>query len=164
MKAKVIETGEIVEVNLYCDPYYKEKGQGYDRRGQYEDELEFEPKKFIIYIVARPFDELKQFIPQYITTHKEKAQKFWSMYNDESIQMVIFSKEWSSSDNNILFNYCELCEEDEEDDMCENNTLYKKYEEFINMDEEEAELYWSGDENEEKTESGMLNPKIWKLD
>ena len=43
MKAKVIDTGEIVEVNLYCDPYYKEKGQGYDRRGWYEDELEFEP-------------------------------------------------------------------------------------------------------------------------
>lgn len=43
MKAKVIETGEIVEVNLYCDPYYKEKGQGYDRRGWYEDELEFKP-------------------------------------------------------------------------------------------------------------------------
>ena len=43
MKARVIETGEIVEVNLYCDPYYKEKGQGYDRRGWYEDELEFEP-------------------------------------------------------------------------------------------------------------------------
>ena len=43
MKAKVIETGEIVEVNLYCDPYYKEKGQGYERRGWYEDELEFEP-------------------------------------------------------------------------------------------------------------------------
>ena len=42
MKAKVIETGEIVEVNLYCDPYYKEKGQGYDRRGWYEDELEFD--------------------------------------------------------------------------------------------------------------------------
>lgn len=44
MKAKVIETGEIVEVNLYCDPYYKEKGQGYDRRGWYEDELEFESR------------------------------------------------------------------------------------------------------------------------
>ena len=43
MKAKVIETGEIVEVNLYSDPYYKEKGQGYDRRGWYEDELEFPP-------------------------------------------------------------------------------------------------------------------------
>ena len=43
MKAKVIKTGEIVEVNLYCDPYYKEKGQGYERRGWYEDELEFEP-------------------------------------------------------------------------------------------------------------------------
>lgn len=43
MKAKVIETGEIVEVNLYCYTYYKEKGQGYDRRGWHEDELEFEP-------------------------------------------------------------------------------------------------------------------------
>lgn len=43
MKAKVIETGEIVEVNLYCGPYYKEKGQGYERRGWYEYELEFEP-------------------------------------------------------------------------------------------------------------------------
>ena len=43
MKAKVIETGEIVEVNLYGDPYYKEKGQGYDRRGWYADELEFPP-------------------------------------------------------------------------------------------------------------------------
>jgi len=43
MKAKVIETGETVEVNLYSSAYYKEKGQGYDRRGWYEDELEFEP-------------------------------------------------------------------------------------------------------------------------
>lgn len=43
MKAKVIETSEIVEVNLYSSAYYKEKGQGYDRRGWYEDELEFEP-------------------------------------------------------------------------------------------------------------------------
>ena len=43
MKAKVIETGETVEVNLYSSSYYKEKGQGYDRRGWYEDELEFEP-------------------------------------------------------------------------------------------------------------------------
>lgn len=43
MKARVIETDEIVEVNLYSSSYYKEKGQGYDRRGWYEDELEFEP-------------------------------------------------------------------------------------------------------------------------
>ena len=42
MKAKVIETGEIVEVNIYCSTYYKEKGQGPDRRGWSEDELEFE--------------------------------------------------------------------------------------------------------------------------
>ena len=48
MKAKVKETGEIVEVNLYSDPYYKEKGQGYDRRGWYGDELEFEPGPKIV--------------------------------------------------------------------------------------------------------------------
>jgi hypothetical protein len=60
MKAKVIETGEIVEVNLYCDPYYKEKGQGYDRRGWYEDELEFEPGPKMISLdkVCKYFENL----------------------------------------------------------------------------------------------------------
>lgn len=43
MKARVIETGEFVEVNIYCSTYYKEVGQGPDRRGWSEDELEFEP-------------------------------------------------------------------------------------------------------------------------
>ena len=43
MKAKVSETGEIVEVHIYASIYYKEEGQGYERRGWDEDELEFEP-------------------------------------------------------------------------------------------------------------------------
>jgi len=43
MKAKVIETGEIVKVEFYCSAYYKEKGQGPDRREWDEDELEFIP-------------------------------------------------------------------------------------------------------------------------
>ena len=129
MKAKVKETGEIIDVKCLCSVTYSRL----DCNGQIieeydEDELEFEKRKTTIYIVARPFDELKQFIPQYITTHKEKAQTFWHMYNDESIQMVIFSKEWDPSDNNIIFNYCDI--DGYEDDMCENNTLYKKYEEF----------------------------------
>lgn len=42
MKAKVIETGEIVNVTPY-PTIYQEKGQGPDRREWYEDELEFEP-------------------------------------------------------------------------------------------------------------------------
>ncbi len=42
MKAKVIETGEIVNVLPY-PTIYQEKGQGPDRREWYEDELEFEP-------------------------------------------------------------------------------------------------------------------------
>lgn len=162
MKAKIIETGEIIEVqSLYPTTYSRLDCNGKIIEEYDEDELEFERKKITIYIVARPFDELKQFIPQYITTHKEKAQTFWHAYNDESIQMIIFSKEWEPSDNNIIFNYCDIC--GYEDDMCENNTLYKKYQEFLDMDEEEAELYWSGDENEEKTKTGMWNPKIWKL-
>lgn len=42
MKAKVIETGEIVNVLPY-PTIYQEKGQGPDRREFYEDDLEFEP-------------------------------------------------------------------------------------------------------------------------
>jgi len=162
MKAKVKETGEIIDVScLYPTTYSRLDYNGQIIEEYDEDELEFERHKTYIYIVARPFDEFKMFIPQYITTHKKKAQTFWHRYSDESIQMVIFAKEWNPSDNNILFNYCELC--GEEDDMCENNTLYNKYEEFMNMSEEEASLYWSGDENEEKSDSGMWNPKIWLL-
>lgn len=40
MKAKVIETGEIVNVTQY-PTWYKENGQGPDRREWDEDELEF---------------------------------------------------------------------------------------------------------------------------
>lgn len=40
MKAKVIETGEIVDVTPY-PTWYKENGQGPDRREWDEDELEF---------------------------------------------------------------------------------------------------------------------------
>lgn len=40
MKAKVIETGEIVNVTPY-PTWYKENGQGPDRREWDEDELEF---------------------------------------------------------------------------------------------------------------------------
>lgn len=43
MKAKVIETGEIVNVLPY-PTIYQEKGQGPDKREWYEDELEFEPR------------------------------------------------------------------------------------------------------------------------
>ena len=43
MKAKVIETGEIVNVLPY-PTIYQEKGQGPDRREWYEDDLEFEPR------------------------------------------------------------------------------------------------------------------------
>lgn len=42
MKAKVIETGEIVNVTPY-PTWYKENGQGPDRREWDEDELEFIP-------------------------------------------------------------------------------------------------------------------------
>jgi len=42
MKAKVIETGEIVNVTPY-PTWYKENGQGPDRREWDEDELEFMP-------------------------------------------------------------------------------------------------------------------------
>lgn len=47
MKAKVIETGEIVNVTPY-PTIYQEKGQGPDRREWYEDELEFEPGPKIV--------------------------------------------------------------------------------------------------------------------
>ena len=42
MKAKVIETGEIVNVTPY-PTWYKENGQGPDRREWDEDQLEFIP-------------------------------------------------------------------------------------------------------------------------
>ena len=112
-----------------------------------------------LYIVAKPFDEIKQFLPVYITTHKNKAQAFWHLYTDESINLIIFSKEWEPSDNNIIFAYWdEYCEE-----MEEHNTLFGKYKEWIEMDEEEASLYDKGDPNEERYKYELYNPKIWEL-
>lgn len=78
MKAKVIETGEIVEVNLYCDPYYKEKGQGYDRRGWYEDELEFEPGPKMVSL-DKICEWLKEHINEY---HNPKCIADLSLIHD----------------------------------------------------------------------------------
>lgn len=120
-----------------------------------------------IYIVARPYDEIEEFIPMYLTNHKEKAQIFWQRYNDESIQMVIFSKEWNPDDPenypNIVFNYLDYLDETQLDGLVKHNTLYGKYKEFMEMDEEEAMKYWSGDPDEELSKSGFQNPKIWEL-
>lgn len=120
-----------------------------------------------IYIVARPYDEIEEFIPMYLTNYKEKAQIFWQRYNDESIQMVIFSKEWNPDDPenypNIVFNYLDYLDETQLDGMVKHNTLYGKYKEFMEMDEEEAMKYWSGDPDEELSKSGFQNPKIWEL-
>ena len=60
MKAKVIETGEIVNVLPY-PTIYQEKGQGPDRREWYEDDLEFiYEKKPILSAAERGIiDEIK---------------------------------------------------------------------------------------------------------
>ena len=114
-----------------------------------------------IYIVARPVDDMKQFLPVYITTHKKKAQTFWAYYTDESIALVIFSKEWSPEDNNLFFGYFdEYTEEDEY--MCKQNTLFRMWDKIF--ESEDRDLYVAGDPDEERTESGMMNPKIYKLD
>lgn len=120
-----------------------------------------------LYIVARPYDEIEEFIPMYITTYEDKARTFLKWYSDESIQMVIFSKEWNPEDPkgspNILFNYLDG-DLTYKQDMTEKNTLYGKYKEWLEMDEEEAELYMFGDPNVERDKNGMLNVKIWNLD
>lgn len=120
-----------------------------------------------LYIVARPYDEIEEFIPMYITTYEDKARTFLKWYSDESIQMVIFSKEWNPEDPkgspNILFNYLDG-DLTYKQDTTEKNTLYGKYKEWLEMDEEEAELYMFGDPDEEKDKNGMLNVKIWNLD
>ena len=120
-----------------------------------------------IYIVARPYEEIEEFIPMYITTYKDKAQTFLKRYSDESIMMVIFSKEWDPNDTqsspNILFNYLDG-DLTYTQDMTENNTLYNKYKEFMELDEEEAEKYMFGDPDEPRDENGMMNVKIWDLD
>ena len=117
-----------------------------------------------IYIVARPYEEIEEFIPMYITTFEGNAQRFLKIYSDESIQMIIFSKEWNLKKSpNILFNYLDG-DLTEKQFMTENNTLYGKYKKFMELDEEEAEKYISGDPNAGKDENGMMNVKIWELD
>ena len=120
-----------------------------------------------IYIVARPYEEIEEFIPMYITTYKDKAQTVFKRYSDESIMMVIFSKEWDPNDSqgspNMLVNYLDGDLTDTQD-MTENNTLYNKYKEFMELDEEEAEKYMFGDPDEPRDENGMMNVKIWDLD
>lgn len=120
-----------------------------------------------IYIVARPYDEIEEFIPMYITTYEDKSRTFLKWYSDESIQMVIFSKEWNLGDPNgspnILFNYLDGDLTDTQS-MTEKNTLYGKYKEFMELDEEEAEKYMFGDPDEPRDENGMMNVKIWDLD
>ena len=124
-----------------------------------------------LYIVARPYDEIEEFIPMYITTYEDKARAFLKWYSDESIQMVIFSKEWNPEDPkgspNILFNYLDG-DLTYKQDASKKNTLYGKYKEWLDMDEEEAELYMFRDPDEdpddEKDENGMFNVKIWNLD
>ena len=119
-----------------------------------------------IYIVARPYEEIEEFIPMYITTYEDKAQTFLKRYSDESIQMIIFSKEWDPNDPtgspNILFNYLDG-DLTYTQDMTENNTLYSKYKEFMELNEEEAEKYMFGDPDEPRDENGMMNVKIWDL-
>ena len=120
-----------------------------------------------LYIVARPYDDIEEFIPMYITIYEDKARTFLKWYSDESIQMVIFSKEWNPEDPkgspNILFNYLDG-DLTYKQDMTEKNTLYGKYKEWLEMDEEEAELYMFGDPDVERDKNGMLNVKIWNLD
>jgi len=120
-----------------------------------------------LYIVARPYDEIEEFIPMYVTTYEDKARTFLKLYSDESIQMVIFSKEWNPEDPkgspNILFNYLDG-DLTYKQDMTEKNTLYGKYKEWLEMDEEEAERYMFGDPDVERDKNGMMNVKIWNLD
>lgn len=118
-----------------------------------------------IYIVARPYDEIQEFIPMYMTTFESNAQRFLKLYSDESIMMVIFSKEWNPKKSpNILFNYLngDLTEK-QGDFVTKNNTLKGKYQEWMEQDEEESEKYMFGDPEAGKDEDGMLNVKIWKI-
>ena len=114
-----------------------------------------------IYIVARPYDEIEEFIPMYVTTHEDKARKFLSLYSDESVRMIIFSKEWNPDDPNILYNY--LDDLTYKQDFAEKNTLYGKYKEWLDLDEAESEKYMFGDPAAKRDHNGMLNVKIWKL-
>lgn len=45
--------------------------------------------------------------------------------------------------------------------MCKQNTLLGMWDKIF--DSEDRDLYVFGDPNEERTENGMMNPKIYKL-
>jgi len=119
-----------------------------------------------IYIVARPYEEIEEFIPMYITNYKEKAIKFWKLYTDESIMLIIFSKQWEPDDPknfpNIVFNYLDG-DLTYPQHMTEKNTLHGKYQEWMDQDLKESELYMFGDPDQERDEHGMMTPKIWEL-
>ena len=121
-----------------------------------------------LYIVARPYEDIGEFMPMYITTYEDKAQYFLKLYSDESIGMVIFSKEWKpdSPDDfpNILFNYFDELTDTQYDEMVKNNTLYGKYNEWLDLDEETSDLYMNGDPNAGFDKNGMMNVKIWNID
>ena len=47
--------------------------------------------------------------------------------------------------------------------LTKKNTLYGKYKEWLDLDEEESEKYMFGDPAIKRDHNGMLNVKIWKL-
>ena len=69
MKAKVIETGEIVNVTPY-PTWYKENGQGPYRREWDEDELEFiySDKKEENFDLEKALSDLDKDIKEFVTT------------------------------------------------------------------------------------------------
>jgi hypothetical protein len=84
MKAKVIETGEIVNVLPY-PTIYQEKGQGPDRREWYEDDLEFEPvpKRVSLDEVCEWLDGV---IYDYITLEHANVDTYLNVDNERFIK------------------------------------------------------------------------------
>ena len=85
MKAKVIKTGEIVNVTPY-PTWYKENGQGPDRREWDEDELEFiySNKKEEKLDLEKALSDLDREIKDFVTTDEfEKdsaiAGHYWAI-------------------------------------------------------------------------------------
>ena len=85
MKAKVIETGEIVNVTPY-PTWYKENGQGPIRREWSEDELEFiySDKKEENFDLEKVLSDLDKDIKEFVTTDEfEKdsaiAGHYWAI-------------------------------------------------------------------------------------
>lgn len=73
MKAKVIETGETVNVLPY-PTIYQEVGQGPDRREWDEDELEFEPRPKMVSL-DKVFEWLEANMHMYNTEECEGDRK-----------------------------------------------------------------------------------------